>query len=694
VLAQRRAEPRTPPPERRRHNTWNTAELKALSWSSLLMRDAAAWALTAMVVTGALAIAVDIPLLLLRHAKLSTALATGLFASGLAAGLAAPLALLLAALAAVVRWIWLRFGRRWAAFAPVVMVSLPVGWVLGMPAITKHFVGRLAMVLGFVACMLAIVAAGRSRHFVTRLSGAILLGGAALLLDLLAPPSFYREVHDLACLITIMAGLVAVRPLQRRAIDVPAVRLVVALLSGLALAAALMTAVDQLAPGWRRESVANSRYATRLLSLTRAMVDLDADGFSPIGWGGDCDDFDSRRSPLAHDFPGGGDRNCNGIDPPAHPTDRQRGLAPPRGEPDAAAGSIDLVLIITVDCLRADMFQSAMPRLVEHAAHGITFTRMYAGGTRTAGSMPIIATGGEGPPLARRLKSAGVDSTLVLGVNYQTLIDTIGVGMSEVVVDRDQMWTNAVEVTGQAMVHLRKATARRGQRNFVWVHYFDAHTPSAEALPPTTQEGSRAAREYYLAGLRLVDREVGDMLDTLQRRKVLERALVIITSDHGEAFGEHGLYFHNVSGYEPLVHVPAIVLAPGLQPAVYPGLVSHRDIYATVLGAFGLVHEEPNAERYGRSWLRLRDAPHGALHAFVAVHTHRFTSGPVAFSPMMVVVEDHYKLVKALDEDKLYELYDLDTDPHEENDLSWTQIRLRETMERDLETFRDLDHWP
>jgi hypothetical protein len=693
VLAQRRAAPQTPPPERRRANTWNTQELKALSWTSLLLRDAAAWALTAMVVTGALAIAVDVPLLLLRNARLSTALATGLFASGLAAGLAAPLALLLAALAALVRWIWLRFGRRWAAFAPVVLVSLPVGWVLGMPAVTKHFAGRLAMVVAFVTTMVAIVAAGRSRHPTFRWSGAILLGGAALLVDLLAPPSFYREVHDLACLITIMAALVAARPLQRKAVDVPGVRLVAALLSGLALAAALMTAVDQVAPGWRRESVANSRYATRLLSLTRAMVDLDADGFSPIGWGGDCNDLDSRRSPLAKDAPGAGDRNCNGIDPPAHPTDRQRSLAAPHGTPDAR--DIDLVLMITVDCLRADIFHSAMPRLNEHAARGITFSRMYAGGTRTAGSMPIIANGGgEGLPLAQRLKPAGVTSTLVLGVNYPTLIDTIGVGMSEVIVDHDQMWTNAVEVTGQAMAHLRKATAQRGQKHFVWVHYFDAHAPSAEAIPPTTQEGGRAAREYYLAGLRLIDREVGEMLDALQRRKLLDRALVLITADHGEAFGEHGLYFHNVSGYEQLVHVPGVLLAPGIEPATYTGLVSHRDIYPTVLGAFGLARDEPQAERWGRSWLRLRDAPHQPLHQFVAVHTHRFTSGPVAFSPMMVLVHDHYKLVKALDEDKLFELYDLAADPREENDLAWTEVALRETMERDLDTFRDLDRWP
>jgi len=352
-------------------------------------------------------------------------------------------------------------------------------------------------------------------------------------------------------------------------------------------------------------------------------------------------------------------------------------------------------VLVTVDCMRADLFRAAMPHLNEYAARGVDFTRMYAGGTRTAGSMPIIATGGgEGLPLAQRLKPAGVTSTLILGVNYPTLIDSIGVGMNEVIVDHDQMWTNAVEVTGRAMAHLRKATAQRGQRHFVWIHYFDAHAPSAEALPPTTVEGGRAAREYYLAGLHLIDRELGEMLDALQRRRVLERALVIVTADHGEAFGEHGLYFHNVSGYEPLVHVPALMMAPGLQPATYPGLVSHRDIYATVLGAFGLAKDEPHAERFGRSWLRLRQAPHEPLHQFVAVRTHRFTSGPVAFSPMMVLVHDHYKLVKALDEDRLFELYDLAADPREENDLAWTEVGLRETMERDLDTFRDLDRWP
>jgi choline-sulfatase len=169
---------------------------------------------------------------------------------------------------------------------------------------------------------------------------------------------------------------------------------------------------------------------------------------------------------------------------------------------------------------------------------------------------------------------------------------------------------------------------------------------------------------------------------------------VIVTADHGEAFGEHGLYFHNVSGYEPLAHVPAILLAPGIKPAVYPGLVSHRDLYATILGAFGLVKTDGDIERFGRSWLRLRDAPTDPLHQFVVTRTHRFTSGPVAFSPMMAIVEGHHKLVKALDEDRLYELYDLAGDPREENDLAWSDVERRESLEHDLDLFRDLDRWP
>jgi len=43
---------------------------------------------------------------------------------------------------------------------------------------------------------------------------------------------------------------------------------------------------------------------------------------------------------------------------------------------------------------------------------------------------------------------------------------------------------------------------------------------------------------------------------------------------------------------------------------------------------------------------------------------------------------------------ELFELYDLSADPREEHDLAWTEVGLRDTMERELELYRDIDHWP
>ena len=60
----------------------------------------------------------------------------------------------------------------------------------------------------------------------------------------------------------------------------------------------------------------------------------------------------------------------------------------------------------------------------------------------------------------------------------------------------------------------------------------------------------------------------------------------------------------------------------------------------------------------------------------------------------MAIVQDRWKLVKALDEDSLFEMYDLAADPREQNDLAWSDVVRRESLEHDLDTFRDLDRWP
>ena len=101
------------------------------------------------------------------------------------------------------------------------------------------------------------------------------------------------------------------------------------------------------------------------------------------------------------------------------------------------------------------------------------------------------------------------------------------------------------------------------------------------ALSPPALEAERAAYEEAITGL---DADVGAMLGELRQRGVLDRTLVIITSDHGQLFGEHEMYSHGNSLYWRTVHVPLIVSWPGRlaggERVSTP--VSLRDLAATI----------------------------------------------------------------------------------------------------------------
>lgn len=93
----------------------------------------------------------------------------------------------------------------------------------------------------------------------------------------------------------------------------------------------------------------------------------------------------------------------------------------------------------------------------------------------------------------------------------------------------------------------------------------------------------------YDATMRDLDRVTGVLLDELQARGVLDQTLVIVTSDHGDAFGEHGLYGHNYSLYDELVHVPLLLRLPGgADSRRVPHPVSNRAVFTTVTDLIGL----------------------------------------------------------------------------------------------------------
>jgi len=125
---------------------------------------------------------------------------------------------------------------------------------------------------------------------------------------------------------------------------------------------------------------------------------------------------------------------------------------------------------------------------------------------------------------------------------------------------------------------------------FLFLHTYETHEPydpPARYLRAVRRDGDVANADpawRYDAEIRLLDDALGRLLATLADRSVLDRSILVVTSDHGEAFGEHGEWRHGSMLYDEVMHVPLIVRGPGVprdhRVVVPAGLV---DVVPTVL---------------------------------------------------------------------------------------------------------------
>jgi hypothetical protein len=629
---------------------------------------------------------------LFGHLDARTTLGAALTAAALAvitAVVSTPALLVVLVVAERVRRLATPWRHLWPL--PFAVAGLAVGLLLSDALYRPHGRGVfVALSVAFAVALTVMALVDRLPH--RRLRGAALfaIALAAWAVDVYTPRMIYRELHDLVSLVVVGCALAGLVGLRRRlaAATTPFT------LGALALLAAAswleLASVDGWAPGWRSTSLPITRYQNRAARAVRALVDFDGDGYSPLAWGGDCDDFDPNRNPAHQESRHFRDANCNGIVPPEHPNDEQRGLAAPAGNPDTE--DIDLVLLVTIDCWRRDAFRpDVMPHLWEWAHHNLVLSRLYTGGSRTKWSLPLVMRGSDsGTPLPVRLKQAGVRPMALFGYEDSLLNLQVLAGFDEKYVPAHARW-KAGDLTNLA---LAKIHATAGERRFLWIHYFDAHYPyypPPEYPPGEVPPGFPEAFGKYLANLSYVDTEFARLRDRLKEDGSLGRTMIIVTADHGEGFGQHGVPLHGISAYDMLIHVQGIFSGPGVSAGEYSGLVSHRDIPATVLGAFGLVHEQPEVEAFGRSWLRLRAAPSWPLHHFVVTRSARAASGYDYSTPMTAIVEGDLKLIETF-EDHLAELYDPVHDPLEQHNLLTERPVEAAKLDDDLQMYRDIDN--
>ena len=184
------------------------------------------------------------------------------------------------------------------------------------------------------------------------------------------------------------------------------------------------------------------------------------------------------------------------------------------------------------------------------------------------------------------------------------------------------------------------------------------HESGIDMYSPDAQDIARMRRHYY-AKTTTVDEQLGKVLGALEEKGYLENSLLVFCSDHGELLGDHTLAYKWLM-YDPVVHVPLIVRDsrnPGLAGRQTEDLVSLMDLGPTLLQAAGL---EAPGYLEGRS-----------LDPYIG------GAGGEAEPRRWVFAEDSYQIMMRGERHKLVyyigqdqgELYDLEADPHETENL-------------------------
>jgi arylsulfatase A-like enzyme len=354
------------------------------------------------------------------------------------------------------------------------------------------------------------------------------------------------------------------------------------------------------------------------------------------------------------------------------------------------------------------------------------------------------------PTLASMLAKAGYDTAAVvnstwLGKNsYQLTRDFDKYLFVDTPDDRvsPNTW-----VTDQAITWLRESG---GQRLFLFVHYYDVHSDYA-SLPefeklfvtpyegpadgtawqlqtanlepdyiafcrdhfdetkcsiggpkgPTLIDGSierihldkddmRHLSELYDAGIRQMDTELGRLFAALRHEDLYDQTLLVVTSDHGEEFGDHERVDHFITQYQEMLHVPLILRGPGVPAGMrIQTPVSSVDLAPTLLAMAGA--ERPadldgldlspllrgDDDRSYRERTFYGEAAGGLSYDSIVK--------PGIFPVYFSVRQGRHKLVY---ESKagVHALYDLETDPHEQRDVSAAHpeltARLMETLQQ------------
>jgi len=349
------------------------------------------------------------------------------------------------------------------------------------------------------------------------------------------------------------------------------------------------------------------------------------------------------------------------------------------------AAVVENVVLVTIDTLRADHvgcfgYQSVRTgHLDSLAARGTRFAQAVTPVPLTLPSHASILTGTypffhgvrdmggfvlqESPPTLATLLSRGGFHTAAF-VGSVTLDHRYGVNRGFDTYDDEMPPAEAQpgprkpeRRAGAVVDHtLAWLATRPVGKFFVWVHFFDPHSPYD---PPQPFRAQYAGRPYD-GEIAYTDAQLGRLLEAIRDQGVSDRTLFVVMADHGESLGEHGESTHGIFLYDAAMHIPLIIAGPGVPAGqVIQGQVRSIAVMPTILAAVKVTSGDhlqgvslwPLIE--GRGDLFPEDR--FALMETIYPRTH------LGWSELRAVRTKEWKYIQAPQE----ELYNLLTDPTE-----------------------------
>jgi choline-sulfatase len=313
-------------------------------------------------------------------------------------------------------------------------------------------------------------------------------------------------------------------------------------------------------------------------------------------------------TPALPTAPVGGSSSASPVPPP---TAKPAAPAAPR---PALPPDLNVVLI-TVDTMRAELHYAGNPRelspnMDKLAAESVVFDHMYSLASYTGKSVGPMLIGKYGSEthrnwghsnsftredtfVAERLKRAGVHTMAVHALRYFGAQSGMNRGFD--VVDMKAVGDGTIKemensITGDKLTDATLALLARPEstsgRFFLWMHYLDPHADYMRH--PEMPSFGTSQRDLYDGEIAFVDRHLGRVLEAIAAAPWGKRTAIIVTSDHGEAFGEHKMWRHGTELWEELVHVPFILHVPGAPPAHVAARRSAIDLVPTILDLMGV----------------------------------------------------------------------------------------------------------